>query len=100
MKLTREAVQEIKAAEGMYRAADVARAYEVHRSTVARIWGGVVHQDVNAATEAPNVISRNRPAELADDIRLLLDRGNSVDEVAEKLRVSRRSVYLYRGVFV
>jgi DNA invertase Pin-like site-specific DNA recombinase len=100
MKLTREAVQEIKAAQGMYRAADVARAYDVHRSTVNRIWSGAVHQEVNAASEPPNVISRVRPKEVADDIRLLLDRGKSPEEVAEELGVCRASVYMYRGVFV
>lgn len=100
MKLTTRDVQEIKAAEGMYKAADVARAYDVHRSTITRIWGGEVHANVNASTEPPNVISRIRPKEVADDIRLLLDRGKSPEEVAEQLGVCRASVYAYRGVFI
>lgn len=99
-KLTTRAVEEIKASQGMYRASDVARSYQVHRSTVARIWTGTVHQDVDAANEAPNVISKNRPCELAEDINLLLNRGMSVEEVADKLNISRTSVYAYRGVLV
>jgi DNA invertase Pin-like site-specific DNA recombinase len=99
-KLTTRAVEEIKAANGLYRAADVARAYDVHRSTVTRIWGGAVHQEINAASEPPNVISRVRPKEVADDIRLLLDRGKTPEEVAEQLGVCRASVYAYRGVFI
>lgn len=99
-RLTNEAVAEIKACQGVYRASDTARTYEVARSTVTRIWAGTRQAQINAAPEVPNVVSRNRPSELQDDIRLLLDRGLSTEEVASELGVSERSVYAYRGVFV
>lgn len=99
-KLTTRAVQEIKASQGMYKASDVARAYECHRSTVTRIWDGAVHTNVTPAQEPPNVTSKNRPADLADDINLLLNRGLSPEAVATQLGIGRASVYAYRGVFV
>ena len=88
--------QQIAACQGIYRAADVARAYDVHRSTVTRIWAraAVVNQ------EPPNIQTRPRPSELQEDIRLLLNRGMTVKEVADALGISERSVYQYRGVWV
>src|SRR5690242_21260296 len=100
MRLTTETVEFIKASQGLYRASDVARHYGVHRSTVTRIWDGAVHSSVSPAVEPPNVISRPRPSELAEDIRLLLGRGMTPVEVAEALGVSVASVYVQRGVFV
>lgn len=99
-RLTREAVADIKAAQGTYKAADVARSYQCHRSTVVRIWTGAVHREVIPNQEPPNVTSRNRPSELKDDIQILLDRGMSPEEVAQALNISVSSVYVYRGVFV
>lgn len=99
-RLTDEAVSQIKTAQGLYRAADVARAYGCHRSTVARIWDGAVHGKVTPSQDVPNVTSRNRPSELQEDIRLLLNRGMSPEDVAGTLNISTRSVYQFRGVFV
>ena len=100
MRLTADAVEKIKASEGLYRASDVARAYEVHRSTVCRIWNGEIHTDVRPAPEPPNITTRARPSELIEDIRLLLNRGWKVQEVADYYGIDRSSVYAARGVFV
>lgn len=100
MRLTTEAVAEIKAAQGVYRASDVARTYEVARSTVTRIWAGTRQAGIYPASEAPNVITRTRPSELQEDIRILLNRGMSPEAVAEELNISVRSVYAFKGVFV
>lgn len=100
MRLTTDAVAEIRASEGVYRAADVARAYEVHRSTVVRIWAGSIHEGIEPHNEAPNIVTKNRPVDLEEDIRLLTNRGMTPDEVAKTLGISVRSVYQRRGVFV
>ena len=100
MRLTTDTVQFIKAAEGVYRASDVARAYNVHRTTVTRIWEGSIHKHVRPAQEAPDIETKPRPSELVDDIRLLLARGMSATEVAAQLNISKSSVYMLGGVFV
>lgn len=100
MKLTTDMVAEIKSSQGIYRASDIARAYEVHRSTVLRIWEGTRRSAVQANSEAPNVITRNRPSDLKQDIDILLDRGHTPEQVAVTLHISARSVYIYRGVFI
>lgn len=97
--LTRDAVGQIKAAEGVYRAADVARYYGVHRSTILNIWRGRRHVSV-PATDFPDIDTRPSRDQLAEDLELLLGRGMSMDEAADALGVSRRTVYLIRGLFL
>jgi hypothetical protein len=99
-RLTTEAVAQIKACEGIYRPADLARAYGCHRGTVTRIWEGTRRSAVQANSEAPNVITRNRPSDLKQDIDILLDRGHTPEQVAAMLDISRASVFIYRGVFI
>lgn len=98
--LTTEAVAEIRAAEGTYRASDVARAYEVAPSTITRIWAGERRKGIAQAEEPPNIITQPRPRDLVEDIALLLERGMNVQEVAETLGISVRSVWAYRGVML
>lgn len=100
MRLTEDAVSLIRASEGTYRASDVARAYDVHRSTVTRIWAGVIHSDVMPAPEPPSITTKPRPRDLAEDIRILTGRGMSIKEVANTLGISVGAVAQYRGVFV
>lgn len=85
----------IAACKGVYRQADVARAYDVHPSTVGRIWASGGGGDI----EPPNITTRPRPSELQEDINLLLNRGMSVEAVANTLGISVRAVYQYRGVW-
>ena len=66
MRLTTEQVAEIRAAEGVYRAGDVARAYEVATSTVTRIWDYQSHLDVRPADEPPNIPTRKYVKDYAD----------------------------------
>lgn len=94
-----DAVAIIKASQGYYRAADVARATGVHRSTIARIWAGAWHRDVEAAREVPNISHKVRPVDYQEDIRILLSRGMTEKEVAVHLGISVSSVNMYRGVF-
>lgn len=100
MNLLPQQVAEIRAAEGVYRASDVARAYEVHPSTVTRIWAGTVRADIRPAPEPPNISTRTRPSDYSEDIRLMAGRGMTMKEIASSLGISVRSAYLYRGVFV
>ena len=86
-------VAAIKAAQGVYRAADVARAYGVHPSTVTRIWDGQSHADIRPAPDFPDIPVQYRPRDLADDIHIMLERGMSVNEVAQLLNIHRSSVY-------
>lgn len=94
--LTSEQKAEIRACRGVYRPVDVAKHYDVHPSTVIRTWraGGVT------AEEPPNINTRFRVVDNIEDIRLLLDRGISIPEVAKQLGVSEQSIYQVRGVFV
>lgn len=100
MRLDATAVAEIRAAQDLYRPIDVARHYGIHRSHVKRIWDGEVHAGIAPAEEPPNVITRRRPSELSEDIRLLLSRGKTPDEVAEVMGISIRSVYAHKGVLL
>lgn len=100
MRLDADKVALIRAANGVYRASDVARAYDVHRSTVVRIWAGVIHEDVRPAPEAPDIITKTRPRDVAEDIQILLDRGLSHQEVADALGISKGAVSAYKGVFL
>lgn len=93
MRLDEAAVAEIRAAQELYRPIDVARHYGVHPSTVKRIWDNELHAGINAAPEPPNVVTRPRPSELAEDIRLLLGRGMAPAAVAEEMKISVASVY-------
>lgn len=97
--LTRTAVGEIKASEGVYRAADVARHYGVHRSTVVNIWRGRRHVDV-PATDFPDIWTRPTRDQLAEDLEVLIARGMSLEEAAEYLQVSRRTIYAIKGLFL
>lgn len=99
MRLTDADVAEIRAAENVYRPADVARHYDVHRSTVTRIWAGDLRETVPPAKEPPNIETRARSKELADDIRLLLNRGMSYKEVALHFDVAVSTVYAAKGVW-
>lgn len=101
MRLTPEQAAEVRASKGLYRAADVARHYGVHRSTVKRIWDGELHKDAGVASEPPNVITRPRPSDLYEDILILVRRGLTYEEVANTLGVSKSSVWaIAEGVWV
>lgn len=100
MRLTDEAVSEIKAARHVYSAADVARAYDVHRSTVCRIWNSQTHAAVPEASDWRDIETRPRAKENAYDINLMLNSGMTVEEVAAHFNISPRTVYTYRGVWV
>lgn len=99
MRLTNEQAAEIRACKNVYRASDVARHYECHRSTIKRVWDGQHHADVAPALEPPNLMSRSRPSELVEDIRILRNRGMSPEEVAAVLNVSVASIYAVGGYF-
>ena len=98
--LTTDAVAEIKAAKDVYRAADVARNYQVHRSTVKRIWDGQIHTDVSPAPDFPDLTIRYRPSDLAEDIAVLAGRGMKPREIAQELGISVSAVWQMRGVWV
>lgn len=97
--LNEEQVAEIRASENVYRAADVARHYDIHRSTVTRIWGGDIWQGVSPAPEPPNIETRARAKEMAEDIRIMLRRGHSYKEVALHFGIHISTVYAARGVW-
>ena len=99
MRLTEAQAAEIKASEAVYRASDLARHYGVNRSTVARIWAGSIWQEVQPS-DIPNIKTKTRAVDLAEDINLLIARGMKVDEVAQHLGLSRSTIYAYRGVFI
>lgn len=99
MRLTNEDVAEIRAAQNVYRPADVARHYDVHPSTVTRIWAGAFHQGVAPAPEPPNIEARKRAKEIAEDIRIYLSRGMTAKEVALQMGVALSTVYAARGVY-
>lgn len=98
--LSRDEVAEIKAAKGIYRQADVAKAYDVHRSTIKRIWDGTIHGAVAPARDFPDIPVKYKPRDLADDIAVLLARGMHPNEVAALLNVSTSAVWNYKGVWV
>lgn len=98
--LTNDAVADIKAAQGIYRAADVARAYNVHRSTIKRIWDGQVHRNVCASGDFPDIVARPKREDLAEDLYTLLQRGRSVEEAARELNISRTAAYQIKGIFL
>lgn len=100
MRLTNDKVALIRASQGVYQAQDVAQAYNVHPSTVNRIWRGMTHKGIKQAPEPPNISTKPRPRELVEEINYYLYRGLSPMEVAEELGISVSSVYMYRGVFV
>jgi len=97
MRLNEQQVAEIRASQGCYRASDVARAYEVHPSTVTRIWAGSIHEDIQAHPEPPNIVTKPKPRDLEEDINILLQRGMSHQEVADHLGISKGAVSAYRG---
>lgn len=98
--MTGDAVAEIKASEGIYRAADVAKAYNVHRSTVCRIWDGSLYTNQSPAADFPDLVARTRHTDKAEDLRILMGRGMSIDEAADALGMARSTAYLVRGCFV
>lgn len=100
MRLTTQTVAEIKACHTIYRAADVARNYDIHRSTVKRIWDGQIHQEVLPAQDFPEIVVKPRVSELIEDVRILTDRGWPVKRIADYLNISERAVYECRGVWV
>lgn len=100
-RLTRNDVALIKASEGVYRQADVARHFDVHPSTVHRVWNGQVHQDVRPAPEPPNVAARPSLSLVKEDVRLLREQGYSAKEIALALCIGISSVYAcLDGVFL
>lgn len=99
-KLTTDAVAEIKAAQGVYRASDVARAYDCHRSTIKRIWDGAIHVDLSPAADFPDIVAKHRPSDKADDLNILIGRGMSINEAADALGMARSTAYEIRGCFV
>lgn len=101
MRLSKIDVQYVKAAEGAYTASEVARHYNVHPSTVGRIWEGVHHADVSPADDCPDIPRRLRGSELYEDINILISRGLSNKEVAEQLDCSVSTVNAVgRGLFL
>ena len=99
MRLTDQEVAEVRAAQGCYRASDVATAYGVARSTISRLWTLQRRTDVPAG-QTPDIVTRARPSELAQDIHTLLNRGMTPQEVAQELDVSVSSVYQFKGIFI
>lgn len=93
MRLTESAVSEIRACQGVYRQSDVGRAYNVHRSTISRIWRGQHHSNVPPAPEVPNIEAFKTAEIVRDDVRVLANRGMSIAEIAEELKVSQVTVY-------
>lgn len=98
--LSADAVSQIKAARGVYRASDVARAYDVHKSTIKRIWDGSVHGAVAPALDFPDLSVKYKPRDLTEDIAIYLERGMTPKEVANALDISERSVWRYKGVWM
>lgn len=93
-------VANIKASEGIFRAADVAKHYDVHRSTVVRIWKGQAHATIVPAPDFPDIRIDYRPQDKAEDLRILMERGMSIKEAADELGMARSTAYLLRGLFV
>lgn len=98
--MTNDAVSQIKAAQGIYRGSDVARAYGVHRSTITRIWAGSRHAGVSPANDFPDIQARPQTTDLAEDMRILLERGMNQEEVCKALDISRATYYHLKGVFI
>lgn len=94
--LAPDVVAEIKATAGIYRAADVARHYGVHRSTVKRLWEGERRAGIPKG-QVPNINTRPRTEDLYDDIQILLRRGMKSEAVAKTLNISVHSVNAVRG---
>lgn len=90
-------VAEIKgAAEDGYSVGDIARHHQISKSTVHRITTTNYRADVAPAADVPQIRrARVSPALLAEDARLLLARGHTLDQAAEQLGVSRRTVMRY-----
>lgn len=100
MRLEPQQVAEIRAAQDIYRAGDVARAYEVATSTVTRIWAGDLHRDIAPSNEPPNITTRKVIADYVDDVAVLRARGLSFDEIAKEIGMARSTVYTLRGLFL
>lgn len=84
----------IKACNGVYSIRDTANYFNVSKDTVHRIWTGRAHTNVSPASEPANIKSSRVPAEvIIEDGRTLLQRGLSVSQVAERLGVSKTTVY-------
>lgn len=91
--MTLNDVAEIKACRNVYRAADVARHYGINPSTVTKIWEGQRRAGIKPAAEPPNINTKPRMKDLAEDIVILLKRGHTAKEVANTVGLSERSVY-------
>lgn len=99
MPLDTRTVADIKAAEGVYRAADVARHFNVNRSTVTRIWKGQRHAGVQPADDYPDFYVRPTADGLAEEVNERLSRGDNIRDIAQDLDISVRWAYNLRGVF-
>lgn len=91
-------IAEIKACEGIYRAADVARHYGVHPSTVTLYWQGRRRADISPAPDFPDIQTRLYGSYLHEEIQTRLKRGMTVSEVANALGINERTVYLHKVV--
>ena len=100
MTMTTDKVAEIKACAGVYRASDVARHYNVHRSTVTRIWHNQRHADVSPASDFPDIYTPLYGAYLDEEIMRLLHRGMRPADVAQVLGISERTVWIRKGVWL
>ena len=95
--LPKSVVEEVKACQGIYRMADVARHYGIDKSTVKRIWDGERRQDVAAAADFPDINVRPHTADLHEDIVCLLVRGLGVKDIASTVGLSPATIYAVKA---
>ena len=95
MNLTDSQVAQIKACQGIYRPAHVAKHFGVHRSTVARIWAGERTSTVPTADDFIDIDTPLCGADLREAIRTYLQRGMRPVEVANALGCGKSTVYIY-----
>jgi len=88
MRLSKEQVAEIKACEGVYSVGDVARYYNLSKSTVHDIWTGVLHRDVEPADDVAEIpTKRVRAIVIEEDAPVYLQRGYDYKRCAEALGI-------------
>lgn len=100
MKLNKEQIAQVKACQGVYRQADVARYYGVSPMSVRRMWGGAYPTVVpSQAPYIPNATCSDYQGARMD-VEILYERGLSVAEIAHTLRLTKATVLRHLGVFV